>query len=79
MKSFRQVVRESLRATISTSTPLSVGDPLADAVAADLKDRLAAEGYAIHEARLCVRPGDPATLGRPMTDEEQMTLFGPKS
>jgi len=71
MKNFREIVRESLRAVIDAATPLVVGDPLADKVALDLKDRLNAEGYAIHEIRLCVRPGDASQVGRPLTEEER--------
>lgn len=74
MKTFRSIVRESLDAT----RDFRIGDvgAYADSLSADLKERLEAEGYRIHDARRCVRPpGDPDKLGRPMTPEEEGRLL----
>jgi len=81
MKTFREVVAESMAAVIAENTPLTVSEPIgvddliarvlpSERVALMLKGRLKVEGYAIHEARLCVRPGPPEAYGRPMTPEE---------
>lgn len=41
--------------------------PLAEA----LVDELGKDGWRIHDVVLCVRPGDPVGIGRPMTPEEE--------
>ena len=41
-----------------------------------LSEELRANGFAIHESRLCIRPGDPEKLGRPMSPEEARGLLG---
>jgi hypothetical protein len=43
-----------------------------------LTDELGREGYRIHSLALCVRPkGEPLTVGRPMTPEEEAALVIP--
>jgi hypothetical protein len=66
VKTFSQIVREVLDAN-------RVGNVVAKELAADLTAALHREGYAIHEARRCVRvPAQPP--GRPMTQDEMITL-----
>jgi hypothetical protein len=36
-----------------------------------LVDQLGKDGYRIHDVDRCVRPGDPALVGRPMSPEEE--------
>jgi hypothetical protein len=36
-----------------------------------LVDELGKDGWRIHDVVLCVRPGDPIGIGRPMTPEEE--------
>jgi len=43
----------------------------AEAFARLLVDELGKDGYRVHDVALCVRPGDPAGVGRPMTPEEE--------
>jgi hypothetical protein len=49
-----------------------------DAFARILTDELGREGFRIHSIAKCVRPiGDPLTIGRPMTPEEEQQLLLP--
>ena len=51
---------------------LDQAEDFARALSEELRDN----GFAIHESRLCIRPGDPEKVGRPMTAEEARGLLG---
>lgn len=42
-----------------------------ETLASVLVDELGKDGWRIHDVVLCVRPGDPIGIGRPMTPEEE--------
>lgn len=74
MKSFRTIVGEAVEAAAQGGF---VGPSYVERVAAELKGRLEAEGYAVHDIRKCVRPKGPVPdeIGRVMTEEE-LDLIG---
>jgi hypothetical protein len=72
--SLRGAVRAALGHIGTLYDPPTVAQT--EAFARALNEELHAAGYAIHEARLCVRPGDPAELGRAMSVEEARAFLG---
>jgi len=51
-------------------TPAEI-DEYAAMLAPILIEELGRDGYRIHDVRRCIRPGDPALIGRPMSPEEE--------
>ena len=73
----RKPLSEILVDVFARTQPIPpTGEEWGQRMAPVLTDELGKHGYRIHDITRCVRPaGDPQTIGRPMSPEEEATLL----